>query len=243
LAAWGFDNNLGIHAARESFSLDLAGGGIEIVDNRKQQLWQAHGFIAGIAWGLLSPLAIAASVLRKLFNGPLWFQIHRGLNMLVVVATIVAFGLAVAAINQETPDGASPQHFNPDPNPHKLVGLVIFIIAIVQALLGIFRPHVPEEGKAKSTWRAVWEILHRCLGFICLGMAIYQVQSGIKIYGNIFASDSKVPLTIFWTVVGAILGAMLLGFVAVKGMNIGAEQAKAAKKEVEDEDDQEQPSP
>ncbi|KAG7373369.1 DOmon domain containing protein [Nitzschia inconspicua] len=243
LGAWGFGNNLGVHAVRESFALDLAGDGeIENLENRKESYWKAHGFIAGIAWGLLSPLAIAASVLRKLFDGPLWFQIHRSLNILVVVSTIIAFGLAVAAINQETPEGASPQHFNPDPNPHKLVGLVIFIIAIVQALLGIFRPHVPEAGQKKSSARVGWEILHRCLGFICLGMAIYQVQSGIKIYLNIFNSSADYILTIFWTVIGCILGAMVLGFVAIKGMNIGAEESQSTSKQVNDVDDQEQPS-
>jgi Eukaryotic cytochrome b561 len=242
LGAWGSSNDLSIHAVRESFTLDLLGDGeVDNIQNRKEAYWKAHGFIAGIAWGLLSPLAIAASVLRQLFNGPLWFQIHRGLNMLVVLSTIIAFALAVAAINQETPEGASAQHFNPDPNPHKLVGLVVFIIALVQALLGIFRPHVPEEGKAKSTVRFVWEILHRCLGFICLGLAIYQVQSGIKLYLNIFSSSADYLLIIFWTVVGAIIGAMVLGFVAIKGMNIGAEKSSASPKQV-DEDDHEQPS-
>ena len=49
--------------------------------------------------------------------------------MLVVLSTVVAFILAVVAINQETPEGASPNHFTPDPNPHRLIGLVIFIIA------------------------------------------------------------------------------------------------------------------
>jgi cytochrome b561 len=231
LGAWGSGNDLAFHAARQSFSLDLLGGAVEQNDVRKQSYWKAHGFIAGIAWGLLCPLAIAASVLRKLFNGSLWFEIHRALNTMVVLATIIAFSLAVAAINQETPEGVSPQHFNPRPYPHRLVGLFIFIIAIVQALLGFFRPHVPEEGEKKSSVRFVWEIVHRCLGFICLGMAIYQVQSGIKIYLSIFDSSANYLLVIFWTVAAAIIGATALGFGAIKFSNVGNTEPMPAKKE------------
>ncbi|KAL3918596.1 MAG: hypothetical protein SGILL_004159 [Bacillariaceae sp.] len=216
LGAWGINNGFGIHAARQSISVDLASGGVEDLQTRKQSYWKAHGFFAGIAWGILSPLAISASVVRKLFKGPLWFQLHRGLNMCVVLFTIIAFILAVVAINLETPAGASADHFNPNPNPHRMVGLVIFIIAIVQALMGIFRPHATEPGETKSTVRYAWEISHRVLGFACLFMAIYQVQSGIKIYQRIFTGEAEYALIVFWTIIVAIFGACFSGLVAIQ---------------------------
>lgn len=215
LGAYGGSNTLGIHSNRDSFALDLASGGVASVQTRKQNMWRAHGVFAGIAWGLLSPCAISASVLRELFGGPMWFSIHRGLNVLVVLFTAVAFGLAVVAINQETPAGASSDHFNPDPNPHRLVGLVVFVVALVQALLGIFRPHVPEAGEEKSTVRKAWEVAHKLLGYSCLGMAIYQVQSGIKIYYNIFA-EGNYCLAVFWAVIAAIGGSVAVGFLTLK---------------------------
>ncbi|KAL3939648.1 MAG: hypothetical protein SGARI_001294, partial [Bacillariaceae sp.] len=179
LGAWGFSNDLGIHSVREAFELDLlnlAGGPGEVEIAREVSFWRAHGLIAGIAWGVLSPIAIGVSVVRQLFKGPLWFKIHRGVNMLVVLSTVIAFTLAVVAINLETPDGFKPEHFPKEP-PHRLVGLVIFIIALLQALLGIFRPHATEPGETKSTIRFAWEIAHKFLGYACFGMAIYQVQS------------------------------------------------------------------
>jgi uncharacterized membrane protein YozB (DUF420 family) len=244
LGAWGSGNDLGIHAVRQSFDLDLVSGGVAELETRLKPYWKAHGWIAGITWGLLSPLAISASVLRKLFKGGLWFQIHRGLNMLVVVFTIIAFALAVVAINKETPTGASANHFSYSTNPHRTTGIVIFFIAIVQATLGIFRPHVPEKGEVKSTVRFIWEIVHRLLGFICLGLALYQVQSGIKIYQTIFTGSAESMLTVFWSVVGAIGGTVVLGLVSIRFCNIGNDE-KMLPKNVEDNDQEvehEQPS-
>lgn len=217
LGAFGGANTLAIHSNRESFSLDLASGGVTQLQTRKQSLWKAHGFLAGIAWSVLSPMAIGASVLRQMLPGAMFFTIHRALNMLVVLFTIAAFAIAVAAINQETPPGASPNHFNPDPNPHRLVGLVIFMVALVQAVMGIFRPHNPDvsKGEVKSLVRKMWEVAHKVLGYSCLGMALYQVQSGIKIYQNIFGGAENM-LAVFWALAAGICGFVVFGFIGIK---------------------------
>ncbi|KAL3912541.1 MAG: hypothetical protein SGILL_006840, partial [Bacillariaceae sp.] len=217
LGAWGIANPLATHGARESFQVDLVSGGAQELQTREISLWRAHGWCAGIAWGLLSPLAIGVAILRKWFNKPagLWFKIHQTLNTLVVVLTIAAFGLAVAAINKETPDGFKADHFNPDPFPHRAVGLVIFILALLQVGAGIFRPHTPEEGEEKTSIRTGWEYGHKIVGYSLLGMALYQVQSGIKIYGEIDMTDVNY-LAIFWGVAAGILGATALGFISMK---------------------------
>jgi len=219
LGAWGSANTLGIHAIRDSFEIDLSSGGINSdLQVRKQAFWKAHGLFAGIAWGLLSPLAISASVLRKLFkDGPLWFKIHRGLNMCVVLFTVAAFLLAVIAINLETPEGASPNHFSREStSKHRLIGLVIFIIAFIQALLGIFRPHVPDAGEKKPLKRYLWELAHKGLGYICLGLAVFQVQSGIQIYQTIFAGSGEFLHIVFWTVFACMAGGVLLGLITIQ---------------------------
>lgn len=142
LSAWGSSNNLGIHSARASFTLEGAA-----LETRKQNLWKVHGWLASMAWTVFSPLAIAASILRRFFPGEgLWFQIHRGLNMTVVTFTLAAFIVAYLAINQETPDGADAGHFDSGlSSGHRTLGLVIFILAIAQATGGILRPHAPHK--------------------------------------------------------------------------------------------------
>jgi hypothetical protein len=229
LGAWGFSNTLNVHTAKGSFTLSG-----QVVETRKQSLWKAHGWLAAIAWALLCPLAVASSILRRFLPGEsLWFQAHRALNMLVVVFTIASFSIAVAAINQETPAGADPDHFNnTDSDGHRRVGLVIFIIAILQAIGGIVRPHLPPKAaaskspdeehagdpdstspEAKSLQRVGWEIFHRSLGLSILGLCLYQVQLGIKIYGDIFKSgDTGALLPAFWAVAGTLLAVIVGGY-------------------------------
>ncbi len=225
LSAWGFSNALNVHVAHGSFLLSG-----QAVETRKQSLWKAHGWLAAIAWGVLSPLAIAASVLRRFVPGDdLWFQFHRLVNMMVVVFTIAAFAIAVAAINQETPEGADKSHFDgTSSDGHRRIGLVIFILALLQALGGIFRPHAPPKTKStdeengppesspetKSGFRVGWEIFHKLLGLSILGLCWYQVQLGLKTYSTLFnGGDTGAALTAFWAVAGTLLALILGGYV------------------------------
>jgi hypothetical protein len=226
LSSWGFSDTLSVHAARGSYL--LSGEALEV---REQSLWKAHGWLAAIAWGVLSPLAIASSVLRRFFPGDMWFHVHRCLNTLVVVFTLAAFAIAVAAINQETASGADPNHFDKSlAGGHRTIGLVIFVLALLQAIGGIFRPHVhanksdlldEENAKeapvvSKSSSRVFWEYGHKGMGIGILALCWYQVQLGIKTYSNIFnAGDTGAMLPAFWAVAGT-LGAMILAGYALK---------------------------
>jgi hypothetical protein len=73
--------------------------------------WAAHGICASIAWAILVPLAIGSSMLRKElvkagFSEGFWFQLHRALNLIAAILTIIAFAIAVHVIREE--DGKSP---------------------------------------------------------------------------------------------------------------------------------------
>lgn len=227
LSAWGSSNTLGFHAARGSFL--LSGESIQV---RKIGLWKVHGWMAAIAWGLLSPLAIAASVLRRFFPDGMWFKVHQSLNGLVVLLTLAAFVVALVAINQETPPNADSNHFDKSfSDGHRLFGLIIFILAMLQGIGGAARPHRPhkleptdeEDGKPesspepKSLTRTCWEIGHRVVGLGILAFCWYQVQLGIKAYGIIFNEDGDTGamLPAFWAVAGT-LGALILGGYALK---------------------------
>jgi hypothetical protein len=211
--------------------VDLAEGGVIELDNpRSASLWKAHGFMAAIAWAVFSPMAIGAALIRKLLpRDGLWFQIHRTLNSLTVIFTMIAVIIAIVAINQETPDGADSNHFNPDfSDGHRTIGLVVFIVALFQAIGGLLRPHVPEkkepdeEGgeqapEEKSGARKAWEIGHRVLGLALLALCWYQVQLGIKTYNFIWdnGENDKSALKAFWIVVGTLavgsIGGNLIG--------------------------------
>ena len=166
LFAHGSSNTLGFHAGFGGFTLlpnqcavRIAGElqnahalnqqgqvGVDVADLNRP-LWVAHGACAATAWGILVPLAIGASLVRKVFvkmglpEGA-WFQVHRALNMLAAILTLIAFSLAVRAINKGSPD--DPNHFDSE-ILHRHTGLVIFILTMAQAINGILRPHVPHK--------------------------------------------------------------------------------------------------
>lgn len=216
IGAYGFGNNFFMHEARGSFSVDLLEGVVETVETRKKALWKAHGWCAALAWGILSPIAIGAAILRKWFPDGLWLKIHQYLNLLVVLLTIAAFALGVAAINEETPAGGNPRHFNAEPYPHRTIGLIVFVLVLVQLGNGQFRPNTPGKGEDKTRIRSSWEILHRVLGISLLAASWYQVQSGLQIYQTLFVDSATNLSSIFWGIVGAISGLIALGFVVIQ---------------------------
>ena len=119
-------------------------------ENNYKMHWVAHGSLASIAWAILIPLGIGSAMLRKEliklgFSESFWFQLHRGLNLLAVILTIIAFSIAVYVIKQE--DGEL--HLTED--PHFLVGTVIFLAAFLQAMFALFRPSLPHKEEKKAS--------------------------------------------------------------------------------------------
>jgi TM2 domain-containing membrane protein YozV len=96
-----------------------------------------------LAWGLMCPLAIGASLCRHWFRPGVFFKIHMMLNSTVVALTLIALALAYKATEIE---GLS--HF--DEVTHRKLGLMIIVMAVLQALGGIFRPHLPHQAEVTS---------------------------------------------------------------------------------------------
>jgi hypothetical protein len=108
-----------------------------------RELWVAHGVLMSVAWGILIPLGIGSSRLRDLFPPGMWIKIHQTLNMTAIICTIIGFAIAVYNISDETYAGEEANHFNS--TAHRTVGLVIFLLTILQAVGGLLRPHPPAK--------------------------------------------------------------------------------------------------
>jgi hypothetical protein len=110
-----------------------------------RKLWMWHGVLMAVAWGILTPLAIGSSLLRDTvcLQPGVWLTIHLSLNMFAILCMVVSFGIAVYATNEKTADGEDPKHFVD--TKHKTIGLVIFLLAFVQAIIGMLRPHGPKK--------------------------------------------------------------------------------------------------
>jgi DOMON domain len=215
--AYGFHNDLNVHAKRGAFLLTInacvpgaaasteSNGASKIsTPGTYRSLWSAHGTLAGIAWGIMSPIAISSSLLRDLIpRAGLWFKIHIFLNMSVFVFTVIAFILAVTALEKGRLPGSSADHFSKI--SHRTVGLVIMVCVALQVLGGMIRPHAPgkkENGEPedKHTIRVIWELAHKASGYVLLATAWWQVQDGLKLYAGRFGSKD--------------LSSAFLGFVA-----------------------------
>ena len=218
LAAYGPTAFLSKHSRKGAFTLTA-----DVVEGRDSTLWKCHGYIAAITWGILCPLAISASVFRNCFSDEsVWFNIHRTLNALVISLTVVIFGIAVAAIVKETPTGSSGSHFNPNiSGGHRLSGLILLLLTLVQAVVAISRPkhHEKESDDEKSNSRKAWEVGHRLLGLVLLALSWYQIQLGLTRYHIIFEEglfdkgNSDTDLFIFWPVAGTLAAIVAIGFV------------------------------
>jgi len=236
LVAAGSSNALGIHSQRQAANVVLApctaesggatGGAQSIADPRRVSHYKAHGWMAVIAWGVLVPLAISNALSRHLIPVQgLWFQMHQGLNMLAIAMTIILFAIIVNELQKNTPE---PNHFQPIDGAgalgkHKTIGLVVFILAILQGIGGLIRPHVPEGDEPKSSVRVFWEFAHKGSGVAILAMAWFQCDTGLRTYAANFGTDDYSD--VFWGVAGTISAIGVIGGLSRFAMPPSAESS------------------
>lgn len=197
--------------------------------------YKAHGILMAIAWGVLCPLAIGASMLRSFFPPGMFFQIHRALNSLVVLMTLIAFSLAVKATNIEELD-----HFSEE--THRRMGLVIFLFSLLQASNGLLRPHAPEAGEEKKKVRFIWEIAHRVLGALTLFMAWSNCNTGLERYFLKFdnGSDDETTLrAVFWAFAAGLSGVIVISYAGITASKMSSGDGEAERKQEPAEDKEE----
>jgi hypothetical protein len=198
---------------RGTFVLGLSTNGTALVEQPKEQqqssknytkIFAAHGIMAVIAWAFLTPVAIAVSFLRSLFISAFWFKLHIYFNCATFILTLTTFILAVVNIARE-------DRFS---DPHFIAGWILMGLVTLQCMVGLFRPHIEtlhDVQKSATVWkfvsrnwnscqsgskRTIWEICHKAFGYGILGLAIWQMQSGIKLWNEYYGTRNF--LTTFW---------------------------------------------
>jgi hypothetical protein len=119
-------------------------GGEESKDEEYRSLWVAHGLLMGIAFAVLLPIGIGCSLLRSLVptcgKPGIWFELHRLINGVGFLLMTAAFGIAVYVTEQ-----LGDEHFRVSDTKHRAIGLAVYVLSFVQAVAGIFRPHLPDS--------------------------------------------------------------------------------------------------
>ena len=108
------------------------------------------------------------------------WQLHRGLMLIAVALALIGFGIIVIFTEQ-----LGAEHFA---SPHQLHGLVLTGLMVVQPLMGLIRPHKPEQPAhcttRAHTMRTTWRTMHTVMGLTMLGWGIYQLRTGIEWSGK-----------------------------------------------------------
>eukprot|EP01119_Soliformovum_irregulare_P008400 TRINITY_DN21518_c0_g1_i1.p1 TRINITY_DN21518_c0_g1~~TRINITY_DN21518_c0_g1_i1.p1 ORF type:complete len:366 (-),score=108.36 TRINITY_DN21518_c0_g1_i1:53-1150(-) len=122
IAAYGSSTTIQYHANRNFGSVNFVTGAATVAADTTD-LKAAHGYLMFFAWGLLLPLGSGIARWAKKFGW--WFNIHRLLQSVGVLATVAAFVIAVEF---------STSHFD---TPHKIIGLTVLCLALIQPPMGI----------------------------------------------------------------------------------------------------------
>jgi len=132
------------------------------------RLYLAHASVMSIAWmGVVVLGALVGRYGRTLFATK-WFATHRALQSLALVLITIGFGLGLGAVS------ASGDTTTPD-STHKKYGIVLFVLAWVQGLLGAVGHMIFHR-----TGRRAQNFVHIVLGLFILATSFWQIHTGLE---------------------------------------------------------------
>ena len=234
LWAYGTSDALGNHRFRSQFVLNLSSGLSEEVKVPNMKVWLAHGGMAFLAWGVLLPISVNASLFRDLrLIGSLWFKCHQAFNTAVYALFVALFFIAVSYTTKE-----GTRNFN---DSHGRMGLVMLILTTFQMLFGIFRPRLTFSGsdKERTKVRKGWEGGHRLLGAALLLCGFWQMSSGIKLFSakySVSVSYEGKASTAYCVWIGAMPATILVGIWYSKIRKTKSSNPKFTSPAIEDTD-------
>ena len=130
----------------------------------------AHGSLMLIGWGFLLPTGVAAGHFLKHRPNALWFKAHRVIQTCGLLVAFVGWVIALTSFDVFTTKDTS--------YVHGALGMTVMVIGLLQPLNAFVRPHPPEAGESRSAKRLVWEIVHKCSGYIAVVLAAVTILMG-----------------------------------------------------------------
>ncbi|KAL1369937.1 hypothetical protein HN51_000283 [Arachis hypogaea] len=168
------DGTLGMHSLSgpniQSFgTIDFVTGKVsETAGNSKIKLRKVHGILNGISWGILMPIGAILARYLKVFDGRLgatWFHVHRACQSMAYIIGIIGFAT-----------GSYMTRHNRHHSSHGCIGITLICLASLQVCVAMFlRP------KKDHRHRIFWNIFHYVIGYLTIGLGIWNVFKGIDI--------------------------------------------------------------
>jgi hypothetical protein len=139
----------------------------------------------------LLPSTLILTRIQRQRASPSWFRLHVTLNGLTVALIALVFALGMAAVGTQD---AGTQLSGDESDLHHKLGLAIFILVLLQALLGLVA-HLTKapsassadlpmsksmKGQEESRQSRHWtRYLHACIGLITVGLLYWITWDGL----------------------------------------------------------------
>ncbi|KAJ3227466.1 hypothetical protein HK099_001922 [Clydaea vesicula] len=163
----------------------------------------AHGILMFIAW-CVAPF-VGYDKWNKL--GHTWYLLHLGIMLVVTgFGSIVAMMLIILY--------SAPPHFSNDDYKHKILGLLVICILVIQIILGFVSNYLFSMEREKIPW---WDKAHWYLGRSSFVLGIVTCFLGLKLYESRYPENSYLIyevlffLVIFFGFISLIAGQFFFG--------------------------------
>jgi len=141
-----------------------------------------------LAWSVLViPMVLIARYYKK--SLPTWFSLHWMVNVLALLLISVAFILVLIAKGTVVA------------TPHSIIGVLVFILSLLQGILGQVANKMWYEGKVPGLFP---DKLHWYLGRLVVALAITNTYLGIDLFGGNIVSYILFSCFIVLTLVFAV---------------------------------------
>ncbi|KUI55723.1 hypothetical protein VP1G_03023 [Cytospora mali] len=142
----------------------------------------AHGILACVAFVILFPLG---GILLRAIPGRWSFHAHWVVQMLAWVLYVAAFALGVELVREVRFPGDTGDFIsNPHTNYHPIIGIIVFILLLIQPLLGI----IHHQNFKRLQRRTLSSHLHLWDGRIAIVLGLVNGGLGLQLAG---AADTR----------------------------------------------------
>jgi len=182
-------------ASRTAVALNFATGS-SAVDSIADlsSYWKQHGILMTVGWGILIPLGIIVARTMK-DQAPNWFYFHVVANTLGILLATGGFAIALIKFDRE------------DTFRHRQVGISAMVLGFLQPLNAVIRPH------PGAAWRDQWEWVHWTVGRVAVGLAIWNIFTGLDEYEFLTEVGSKK----YHVMYGLLLACLFVAYLAAEG--------------------------
>jgi len=154
-----------------------------------------HGALMFIAWYCIAPFGFVVARFMKGFSW--WFQVHRAIMFIAMLAMVAAFGIAISYCSTN-----KIPHFD---DAHKIIGLIVVIIGVAQPVIGFLADKLFDPNRKATP--IFPDKTHWVLGWISITLGMINIILGLMEYQN-----TKKGVLVAYCIVAGVTFAGIIAF-------------------------------